>query len=275
MALPDNVTWLFVRGKLQETITIVEVQDRKSKTKINEFSGWLEKLGDVGPQHLICVSRQDFPISIKERAAKEGGTVRLITLKELDAENIPISMNIVFTHKDFNLKNFNIVGSCSEAEVEELGIRDAVESKLIGRNVWDGNERCWSLDKNELISALNLCRDYFIRPKGESEGEGKLVFDRKEGPALYMYLENQFFRVGVVCDFAWTYQETKIPLSVLSYEQNEAGILAWVAEISYESSQGVTSIKIPFVEIDEGYRINEIPVSMPLGSTLTITVLDR
>ncbi|MBL6932308.1 MAG: hypothetical protein ISR45_05120, partial [Rhodospirillales bacterium] len=43
--------------KPRETITIVEVQDRGSKPDINTFGGWLQKLEEVGGQHLICVSR--------------------------------------------------------------------------------------------------------------------------------------------------------------------------------------------------------------------------
>lgn len=256
----------------RETITIVEVQDRTCKPDINTFGGWLEKLEEVGAQHLICVSRHEFPTSIKERAAKKGGTVRLITLKALNAENIPTNMNIVFTHKDFYLKECDIVCSASEAEVEGLGIRDAVDKKLIGFRKIDGNERCWSLDQNELISMCILCRDYFTRPEGESEGVGNLIFDRKEGPALYMHLEDHFFRVGVDCDFSWTYEKTEIPMSVVSYEQNEAGVLAWIAEFSCESRQGPISTKIPLVETDEGYRIEGMLVNLPSDATLTIAV---
>lgn len=256
--------------KPRETITIVEVQDRTSKPDINTFGGWLKKLEEVGAQHLICVSLHDFPKSIKEKAVGLGNTVRLITLKELSAENIPI--NFTFTHRDFDLKEANINCAISEAEVEKLGKKDAVDKKLIGLIQGDPNEKCWSLDKNKLISIFILCRDIFVRPEGEKEGIGKLVFDIKEGPELYMYFEDHFFRVGFDCDFSWTYEETEKPISVLSYEQNEAGVLAWVAEVSYETRQGLFSTKFPLVEDDEGYRIDRMLVTMPSDSTLTIKV---
>ena len=73
----------------RQTVTIVEVQDRKSKTSINDFKGWLGKLNDVGAQHLICVSRHQFAKSIKDEAYASGNRVRLITLQELTEDNIP------------------------------------------------------------------------------------------------------------------------------------------------------------------------------------------
>lgn len=256
--------------KPRETITIVEVQDRTSKPDINTFEGWLGKLEEVGAQHLICVSRHDFPSSIKEKAIGLGNTVRLITVKELSAENIP--MNIIFTDRKFDLQKCGISCVISEAEVEKLGIKDAVNEKLIGLNRMDPNEKCWSLDKNELVSIFILCRDVFVRPVGEKEGVGKLVFDKKEGPELYMFLEGHFFRVGLDCDFSWTFEETEKPISVLSYEQNEAGVLAWVAEISSESPKGLFSAKFPLVEVDEGYRIDRMLVTVPSDVTLTVEV---
>lgn len=74
----------------RQTITIMEVQDRQTPVDINEFRGWQQKLHDVGAQHLYCVSRKPFPQSIKEKAALSGNSVKLITLSELDVEQIPI-----------------------------------------------------------------------------------------------------------------------------------------------------------------------------------------
>ena len=213
--------------KPRETVTIVEVQDRTSRPDINTFGGWLDKLKDVGAQHLICVSRHEFPISIKERAIAAGNTVRLITLKEVPAESLPIG--VVFTSEKFDLKDFTIGCGISEDEVQELGIKEAVEATMLpGRHHrFDVYEKCWSLDKNELISLADLCRDV-VSPEENSEGDGKLASSLKEGPELYIYWENQFFlRVGLDCDFSWKYEVTELPVSVLSYEQNEDGILAW------------------------------------------------
>lgn len=76
----------------RETITIIEVQDRKSKFDITTFDGMCTKMRKVGAQHLICVSTRDFPESIEEAARKIGPTVRLMTLKELEKERFPLNI---------------------------------------------------------------------------------------------------------------------------------------------------------------------------------------
>lgn len=47
---------------------------------------------EVGAQHLFCVSKAGFPMSIKEKADEVGPTVRLITFEELaqDAASLPV-----------------------------------------------------------------------------------------------------------------------------------------------------------------------------------------
>lgn len=66
------------------TYSIVEVQDRKSKPTPTEFSGWLDKMREVGAQHLICVTKAGYPKSIIQKATKIGPNVRLFTLKQLE-----------------------------------------------------------------------------------------------------------------------------------------------------------------------------------------------
>ncbi len=68
----------------RQTTSIIEVQKRGCKPTIGEFGGWLEKMREVGAQHLICVSEEGFPASIEEKADEVGPTVRLLTLKGLD-----------------------------------------------------------------------------------------------------------------------------------------------------------------------------------------------
>ena len=86
----DIVIWT---GKLpRETITIVEVQDRNKPFDITTFDGMCTKMRKVGAQHLICVSRQSFPISIKNEAKRQGPTVRLVLLKDLEDGNWPVNI---------------------------------------------------------------------------------------------------------------------------------------------------------------------------------------
>ncbi|WP_099188334.1 hypothetical protein [Tepidibacter mesophilus] len=67
----------------RETVTIVEVQDRKSQLNITTFDGFVEKMRSVGAQHLIVVSKCEFPISVRRRAMRLGPTVRLINFSEM------------------------------------------------------------------------------------------------------------------------------------------------------------------------------------------------
>ena len=248
--------------KPRETITIVEVQDRTSKPDRNTFGGWLDKLNDVGAQHLICVSRHDFPTSIKEKAFKLGGKVRLVTFKELNAVDIPFNFTVKLK-RGVHAKAANTNISVSKSELETLGIVDVFEKKYNGVQL-DNNEQCWSLDKKKLVSLNTLFQDSFVRPEGKSEGEGRLFFDQEEGPELYLFIEDHFIRVGLENNYMWSLKETELPLSVLSYEQNDAGILAWFAEASYETENGPISIKVPFVKTDKGVnRTDRIVINCP------------
>lgn len=204
----------------RETISIVEVQDRSRSVDQTMFDGWIAKMEEVGAQHLICVSRHDYPVSIKEKALQRGNTVRLITLQELDVGSIPLDFfNLMLAYRKFDLTEINepqVVSSRSE--VEALGIRDAVVERM--KLPVGANECCWSLDKEELLSLFILCRDFFVVPDGMSEGEGEISFSFDEVPALFMHVEGLFFRVGLECKFHWTNEEIRKPASILSYEQD-------------------------------------------------------
>ena len=75
----------------RETITIVEVQDRTKTFDIITFDGMYEKMRKVGAQHLICVSRQNFPKSIRNEAKRKGPTVRLVLLNDIENGNWPVN----------------------------------------------------------------------------------------------------------------------------------------------------------------------------------------
>jgi hypothetical protein len=91
--------------------------------------------------------------------------------------------------------------STSKSETERLGVRDIVRERMENNAQMNANERCWSLDKNDLVSLYLLYRDFFARPEGEKGGDGRVFFDMKEGSELYMYLGNNFFRAGLDCSF--------------------------------------------------------------------------
>ena len=132
------------------------------------------------------------------------------------------------------------------------------------------NEKHFSLDKNERVSLYTICEKFCVRPDGESEGEGRVVFDIKEGPELYLHVGCHFLRVGLDFSFLWTYKETVQPVSILSYEQNEAGILAWVAEVSYECRTGLVSARFPIIKTNGVYEINRMLLNLPPEVSLSI-----
>jgi hypothetical protein len=76
----DVVVWTGTAPR--ETLTIVEVQDRRRPVGIEVFDGWCRKRERLGAQHLICVSAKGFTKGVQEDAARQGGTVRLVTLTE-------------------------------------------------------------------------------------------------------------------------------------------------------------------------------------------------
>ncbi|MCR4377275.1 MAG: hypothetical protein NUV50_04170 [Rhodospirillales bacterium] len=252
-------------SKPRETITIVEVQDRSRPIEVNTFGGWLTKLDEVRAQHLICVSRHDFPESIKEAATVRGNTVRLITLKELDAEFIPLDFfSMTFEYDHFDVTEFS-EASCGPktSEIEALGIRDAYEALKSRISTINVNDRLWSLDGKEFLSMYELCKMFGNVPYGDGEGDGEISFNHDEGPALYIHVDGLFPRVALDFKFHWTRKIIRKPMSVLSYEQEDAGPLAWVVEISHDTPKGPISFKAPVVRIDEGFRMGGVQLQMP------------
>lgn len=252
-------------SKPRDTITIVEVQDRTRPIEVNTFGGWLTKLDEVGAQHLICVSRHDFPESIKEAATDRGNTVRLITLKELNAELIPLDFfNMSFEYDHFEVTKFSeVLCGTKKTEIEALGIRDAYEDLKSRNSLTNVNARLWSLDGKEFLSMYELCRMFGNVPYSDGEGDGEISFNREEEPALYIHVDGHFPRVALDFKFHWTREISIKPMSVLSYEQEDAGTLAWVVEISHDTLKGPISFKAPIVRVDEGFRMGGVQLQMP------------
>lgn len=263
----DIVIRLGVRPR--QTITIVEVQDRGYKVKPNDFRGWKQKLRDVGAQHLICVSRQEFPESIKEQASYAGNSIMLITLKEADPESLPLD----FITFDYQFNNFQLIAlnhvkpSISKSEATSLGVRDAVLSK----STISANDLCWSLDGRRLVSLFVLCRDFHSQPKGLTAGTGTINFNLKKDPPLYYFINGVFIRAGLDCEFKWTHEVIRKPVSVLTYEQIEGGILAWVAEFIHESPKGKIVLRIPLIKSGDKYIIRSLYAELPENVNLTIS----
>ncbi len=74
----------------RETLTIVEVQDRKQKVGTTMFDAWCRKREKIQAQHLICVSRMGFTKGVLNSARVLGNTVRLVEMKEIDQGTWPV-----------------------------------------------------------------------------------------------------------------------------------------------------------------------------------------
>lgn len=252
----------------RQTVTIVEVQDRNSKVKPNDFRGWRKKLEDVGAQHLICVSRQEFPKSIKEQALDSGNSIILITFKETNPDNLPIDfVTFNYQYSNFQITALNKVQpTISKSEAVSLGIRDT----LLSKDIINSNELCWSLDKNHLVSLYLLCRDYYQKPEDLTEGAGTINFDIKKDPSLYYSVNGIFIRSGLNCEFEWTHEIISQPVSVFSYEENEFGTMAWVVEIFHDSPKGKIVLRIPIIKSDDYYIIRSVHAEIPEDVDLTM-----
>jgi len=257
----------------RQTVTIIEVQDRGSRVKPNDFRGWKQKLEDVGAQRLICVSRQEFPESIKEQASLLGNSIILVTLKEADPESLPLDfINVQYQYRHFQLITLNHVQpSISKSEAISLGVRDA----LLSRKTVKANDLCWSIDGQHLVSLYVLCRDYYSPPDGLTTGTGKISFDLKEEPSLFCVVNDVFIRAGLDCEFEWTNEIIDKPVSVLTYEQDEFGALAWVAEIIHESPKGRVVFRIPLVKSGDKYILRSVYAELPKDTEFLFSVIKK
>ncbi|MCK4738731.1 MAG: hypothetical protein KAT46_02170 [Deltaproteobacteria bacterium] len=258
----------------RETMTIIEVQDREYKVTPNDFRGWQQKLDQVGAQHLICVSRQDFPVSIKEQASMSGNRIYLITLKEIGEEKIPMNFtSFIFNYRYFDINALmNLKVGASKREAEKLGMSDFVT----GKTVVNTKEKIWSKDKKNLITLHLLCMDSIPSPTENTLlGDGKLHFKIDKDPPLYTFLNGKYLRVGLDCDFEYKNEIIEKPVSILQYEQDENGAVAWVAEVFHETLQGLLSVKVPIIKSGNDYVVRSIQAILPLDHEMSISCISK
>ena len=257
----DVVIWA---GKPpRETITIVEVQDRKKNVDVNMFDGWCTKMVEVGAQHLICVSKKGFSARVKEKAQQRGPTIRLVKLEELERIQWPIGLtgnNMVYFQTilqgtDIKLLpkkggekipgplNHTIDDLVFQYEGQEFTfcVRDFINKHLLERNLTDGVHKfffSWpDNDQNGLYIANNLRISLFVIVSGTVE-----------------------------------IKRYKIPLSISSYKQVEQidieSPIAWLMEAIGTIESKETDIRITFLSDDKGF-LRPARISYP-GSRATI-----
>lgn len=258
--------------KHRRSITLVEVQDRDYQTDINTFNGWLEKLNEVGAQHLICVSRKEFPESIKEKAFFSGNKVKLITMREISGKAIPLDfLKMKFKYFDFKInRSRNLDLSYSKSETEGLGIYDEIKQFLKANSTLSFGEKIFSFDKIELVNLHKVCLDNTEIQKGETSGTNKIKFERDKGRPIYLYINGLFTRISLEVEFEWQNEVMEYPVSIISYDQLNDGSLAWVFEGQSETPSGKIFFKIPITKNDNGYQILGLMTKFPEDVEITL-----
>jgi hypothetical protein len=263
----DIVIWS--GKKPRETITIIEVQDRTSKIKPNDFRGWQKKLDEIGAQHLICVSRKPFPKSIKENALQSGNKIFLMNIINQMPDQLPLTMlksNFAYRHFELkSFKNLNIEYSIGELEKKSL------TKEMVFKDTTNLNEKCYSLDLANLVSLYDICymKTEFIE---QTQEQNRFVeFKLTEEPKIYIYKYNQFINIGLNFEFEYFLEFIPIPLNVMTYEQN-GEILAWMLESSYDLPIGKTELKVPIIPVGDGFIIKDFSATLPMDTNLLMEI---
>lgn len=261
--------------KPRETITIIEVQDRSKAVDINDFRGWVQKLEDVGAQHLYCVSRNPFPESIKEKVALSGNTIKLITLKELEPGQIPSNFfDFSFRYNDFDVMAIQKRETIfSETDLSSYGITPMeINNDITSLRT---NDLKFSTDKKNFKALSTLCLhcvdDSVDVPSQISSG----AFGYDDNQPLFYFYNNNFIRIKLKVEYTWKLKKVIVPISFISYDQNEHGALAWVLEAFYNSSKGPIWFKLPVVKNGSEFTIKGIFLTLPEGMEASLTLTKK
>ena len=243
-------------NKKRRTTTIVEVQNRTSRVDINTFNGWLEKLKEVGAQHLVCVSKLAFPSSVKEKASQIGPTVILVNLTELtEPDSIPLQLiNSRTTFSDFDIQELSDVEvTYSKAHLDSTEITsDDLDICPFGIN-----DEIFSLDGKNTITIFKISQNALQQNKFNAPEVSEILIEEPEN--IYVLIKGTFLKLKKLCyKVKWSYQLYKIPPTVMTYEQVDDGTLAWVLEFNFYNDKRSMSIKLPFTGEAERLELNNM-----------------
>lgn len=258
--------------EFRRSMTIVEVQDRKSQVNIGAFNDWLQKLDDVGANCLICISRNEFPESVKEIARFHGQRVLLINLKEAMPDSLPLNfISFYVKYENISITAITSVSCCVEKGSVDLSSIDTKEIQ--------SHEKIWSRDKQEKLSIVEvlspLIKELHLDFKGATEGVAEFTFESDRRLVIYVYINGNFIRVGVNIKVNYTYDNHFLSMVVSSYEQINHGILAWVFETEHVTSNGKIKTKIPVVKYGNGaYRMLDVINSNEFNSKIIVKRID-
>lgn len=204
--------------KERETVTIVEVQSRISKFNLTFFQGLIQKMRDVGAQHLICVSTSGFTNTIIDKAKELGGTVRLVMLNKFNPDEIPVDLP--------KLSIQRIISSYIQTSEPEIDFTTDYEIGFYLKDMkFKINEENEELDINELN---NFYITNVLKPSNNGFYKIKLPI---EGIKLFLcHSEEKFIVNNYSLNVKIELEKHEIPVYAYSYEQIDSGSLAWVLE---------------------------------------------
>ncbi|HUM52139.1 MAG TPA: hypothetical protein PK431_10000 [Chitinophagales bacterium] len=249
----------------RETITIVEVQDRNRSVELNDFSGWITKIKDIGAQHLICVSNHEFSATIKEQAELLGNKIRLMKIDTLkDIDGLPINLfDATFFFNLFNVVSYSF-------------LRILANNNLINEKGIDTRQKIFSFDNVTLMSLDDICYKCYIPNEYETHGKCELIIKSDSNNKIFIHQQNEVKEIDLEVSFNWVIDRNRIPAKTFSYTQNQYGTLAWLIEASHPVNGKTIEIKIPVTKSEFGnsYQIisNQMYTNAPPDSTLLINV---
>jgi hypothetical protein len=265
----------------RQTVTIVEVQKRKRKPDIVMFHGWVQKMHEVGAQHLICVSALGYPQSIiDDVATNHGPTVRLMTMEELQQPEIP-GLEFIDSYMPFNKPHglqiepmgpIETVPPSSSAFRMETTIKINLNDKLF--ELGDGSERL------ALTGLVEIVLRELLGVLYHTGGEDSFSIDMNLGTGkrdLWLCIGNERYKLRQFpVRVSGKNRVAKIPLTCFAYQQESTdGVLAWVASAEGTVEGKEVNIRLVFKPDKTGFLRLALMEQLGVGHLALVSSTDR
>lgn len=261
--------------KPRQTISIVEVQKRNSKTDINTFGGWVKKMEEVGAQHLICVSEKGFPASIIEEAELIGPSVRLLTLAQLEKDDWPIPPNH-FQEEMIHAVYEKLIGM----EYVPIHLMKADPKKPKGRPNPSPFEKVFRTESGKLISVNDLMDYQFFKEKGNLNSlpiQNNITvtvhfkWEEKEGLEFMSDYNGWMKMRELKVHFQLSKKKTEIKWYTSEYKQINFGELMWVLNGKFNIGGKINDIIIPIEKNEQNeYFFGKATVLNDIGAFIEV-----
>lgn len=238
-------------GEKDEYISIVQIVD--NEIQISDIENLADTLTKVNANEIILVSKTNFSNEIHEYVCHNSQNIYLVELKNLEANNIPLHFfKVSIQHNDLKLK------SLQNFKLNVLEKDQELFKNLSGKPLKETG-KCFSLDKKNMLSIIDLCLR-LIKPKNEELNGTKKVFIKPTDKIkVYYKIDETFIKVGLSVDFDWIIEQRMIKMPILSFEKNNQGVSIWNL---------ISTIKI-------GENENIIKMSaIKYGDTTAVGILD-